>query len=64
MRYNGKVLSASSKGYVIVPEIPKGTAQIIVGFPKNEIPEKQFLINLTGTRDEGFVIKHTSGQEI
>lgn len=64
VRYKGKVLSASAKGYVIVPELPKGTADLIVGFPKNEIPEKHFTIVLTGTRDEGFVIKHTSAQEI
>lgn len=64
VRYKGKVLSASAKGYVIVPELPKGTADLVVGFPKNEIPEKHFSITLTGTRDEGFVIKHTSAQEI
>ncbi|PUZ22172.1 hypothetical protein GA0116948_1112 [Chitinophaga costaii] len=64
VRYKGKVLSASAKGYVIVPELPKGIAEVIVGFPKNEIPEKHFSISLSGTRDEGFVIKHTGAQDI
>ncbi|HEU4554315.1 MAG TPA: DUF4476 domain-containing protein, partial [Chitinophaga sp.] len=38
VKYNGKVLSSSERGYIILSELPAGTMPITVGFPRNEAP--------------------------
>jgi len=57
VKYNGKLLSSSERGYIILSELPAGTLPITIGFPKNEAPEQQFRIRLA-KRDQGFLLKH------
>lgn len=58
VKYNGKVLSSSDRGYIIIAEMPAGTTPITVGFPKNEAPEQQFQVKL-GKNDQGYLLKQT-----
>lgn len=58
VKYNGKVLSSSDRGYIIIAELPAGTTPITVGFPKNEAPEQQFQVKL-GKNDQGYLLKQT-----
>ncbi|GAA0536377.1 DUF4476 domain-containing protein [Chitinophaga japonensis] len=57
VKYKGKLLSSSERGYIILSELPAGTLPITIGFPKNESPEQQFRIRL-GKHDQGFLLKH------
>jgi hypothetical protein len=58
VKYNGKVLSSSERGYIILSELPAGTMPITVGFPRNEAPEQQFRVKL-GKNDQGYLLKQT-----
>lgn len=58
VKYNGKVLSSSDRGYIIIAELPAGATPITVGFPKNEAPEQQFQVKL-GKSDQGYLLKQT-----
>lgn len=58
VKYNGKVLSSSDRGYIIIAELPAGTTPLTVGFPKNEAPEQQFQVKL-GKGDQGYLLKQT-----
>jgi len=58
VKYNGKVLSSSDRGYIIIAELPAGTTPLTVGFPKNEAPEQQFQVKL-GKNDQGYLLKQT-----
>lgn len=57
VRYDGKLLSSSDKGYLIMSKLPAGTASLRVGFPKNDTPEQQFFVRLSGKKDLGFLLK-------
>ena len=58
VKYNGKVLSSSDRGYIIIAELPAGTTPLTVGFPKNEAPEQQFQVKLS-KNDQGYLLKQT-----
>jgi len=57
VRMNHKILSSSSEGYIIIPNITTGVYQIKVGFPKKEYPEEAFTVSVENN-NEGFLIKH------
>lgn len=56
VKYKGKLLSSSERGYIILPELPAGTSSIAIGFAKNGGPEQQFQLRL-GKNDQGFLLK-------
>jgi hypothetical protein len=56
-KFNGKLISSSAAGYVILPGIADGDYQLTVGFPKNELPEETFKINID-KNNEGYLIKN------
>ncbi|MEC5147181.1 DUF4476 domain-containing protein [Chitinophaga sp. 212800010-3] len=56
VKYNGKVLSSTERGYIIIPQLETGTAPITVGFPKNASPEAQFSVRIA-KNDQGFLLK-------
>jgi len=56
IKYKGQVLSSSDKGYLILSEVPPGTAQLTVGFPKNEVPEQLFYLRMA-RNDQGYLLK-------
>ncbi len=57
VKLNNKILSSSSEGYIILPDIVSGVYQLKVGFPKKEYPEETFSISV-GDENEGYLIKH------
>jgi hypothetical protein len=57
VRMNSKILSSSSEGYIIIPNITDGVYQLKVGFPKKEYPEESFTISVN-KYNEGYLIKH------
>lgn len=57
VRYDGKVLSSSDKGYLILSRLPAGIVVFRMGFAKSDVPEQQYHIRLTGQSDQGFMIK-------
>ncbi|ASZ10972.1 DUF4476 domain-containing protein [Chitinophaga pendula] len=57
VKYNGKLLSSSDRGYIILSKLDAGTTPITVGFPKNESPEQEFKIRLAGKNDQGYLLK-------
>jgi len=57
VRMDGKIISSSSEGYVILHNVTNGTYQINVGFPKNEYPEERFTVSVDN-RNQGFLVKH------
>lgn len=59
VKVDGKLLSSSVKGYVILPRLQAGKVPVTIGFPKSEAPEQQYVIRLAGKRDYGFLLKNT-----
>ncbi|MGN6531039.1 MAG: DUF4476 domain-containing protein [Ginsengibacter sp.] len=57
VKLNNKIISSSSAGYLILPNIADGTYQIEVGFPKNEFPAENFTFSVD-KNNEGFLIKN------
>ncbi|WP_177230483.1 DUF4476 domain-containing protein [Chitinophaga sp. CF118] len=62
VRYDGKLLSSSDKGYLIISKLHTGTTSLRIGFANSSIPEQQFLVRLSGGNDQGYLIKK-SGDE-
>lgn len=58
VKYKGKILSSSDRGYIILSELPAGSLPVAIGFPKSDAPEQQFKIKL-GKDDQGFLLKRT-----
>jgi hypothetical protein len=58
VRYDGKLLPSSDRGYLILSKMPAGTASLRIGFAKSDAPERQYLVRVTGPADQGFLLKH------
>lgn len=58
VKHNGKVLSSTERGYIILPELENGTANITVGFPKEEANEAQFDLKIA-KNDQGYLLKRS-----
>ncbi|RFS18936.1 DUF4476 domain-containing protein [Chitinophaga silvatica] len=58
VKQNGKVLSSTERGYIILPQLESGTANITVGFPKEESHEAQFNLKIVKT-DQGYLLKRS-----
>lgn len=63
VKLSGKVISSSGKGYVILPKLPKGKVPVTIGFLKNEIPEQEYTLRITGQRDYGYLLKGNQDNE-
>ncbi|MBW8688396.1 hypothetical protein [Chitinophaga rhizophila] len=57
VRYDGKLLPSSDRGYLILSKMPAGTANLRIGFAKSDAPEGQYQINISGPADQGFLLK-------
>lgn len=55
-KFNGKLISSSAEGYAILSGVVDGDYKLTVGFPKNEMPEETFNINMNNN-NEGFLLK-------
>lgn len=58
VKHNGKVLSSTDRGYIIIPRLETGTAPITVGFADKESKEAQFNLRITKS-DQGFLLKQS-----
>lgn len=57
IRYNSKIISSTSSGYLILSKLKEGPVEIIVGFPQSKQPEQPFQINIEKT-EKGYLIKN------
>lgn len=57
VRSQDTLLSSSPTGYLIIPQLARGTYRVTIGFPRNEAPESSFQIDLTGADDRGYLLK-------
>jgi hypothetical protein len=57
IKINNKILSSSSAGYLILPNLTDGDYSLSVGFPKKEFPEENFQIAIN-KKNEGFLLKN------
>lgn len=53
----GDITSSSATGFLILAKLPSGTHQFVIGFPKNQWPEYDFLVELRSS-DRGFALKN------
>lgn len=60
VKMDNKVISSSSEGYVILPQLQDGDYQLVVGFPKKEFPEEKFDVSVNKV-NEGFLLKNFDG---
>lgn len=56
-KFNNKLISSSSEGYIIIPNVTDGVYNLVVGFPRNEFPEKDYKIAVDNM-NEGFLLKN------
>lgn len=57
VRYDGKLIPSSDKGYLILSKMPAGTASLRIGFAKSDVPERQYLVRVSGANDQGYLFK-------
>lgn len=57
VRFDGKLLSSSDKGYIIISKLPAGTANMRIGFAKSDVPEQQYMVKVGGSNDQGYLLK-------
>ncbi len=57
VKFNNKVYSSSTAGYLILAQLIDGDYHLSVGFPKNEFPEESFQISINNN-NEGFLLKN------
>lgn len=57
VKFNNKVISSSSAGYIILPKLTDGYYKLNLGFPKNEFPEESFQIAVNN-ENEGYLVKN------
>jgi len=58
VKHNGKVLSSTERGYIIIPQLESGTTPITVGLAKDEGHESQFYLKIA-KNDQGFLLKQS-----
>jgi hypothetical protein len=59
IKYNNKIISSSSSGYLILPKLKDGVVDFAVGFPKSDQQEQQFRYTIDKA-DKGFLLKNFS----
>jgi hypothetical protein len=57
VKMDGKDLSSTASGYIIIPKLLKGEHSLTISFPKNEWPKQSFNI-LLNDYDLGFTLKN------
>jgi hypothetical protein len=59
IKYNNRIISSSSSGYLILPKLKDGVVDFAVGFPKSDQQEQQFRYTMNNA-DKGFLLKNFS----
>jgi hypothetical protein len=57
VKMDGKDLSSTASGYIIIPKLLKGEHSFTISFPKNEWPKQSFNI-LLNDYDQGYTLKN------
>jgi hypothetical protein len=57
IKYNNRIISSSSSGYLILPKLKDGVVDFAVGFPKSDQQEQQFRYTIDKA-DKGFLLKN------
>src|SRR5687767_14589 len=57
VRYNDKIFSSSSTGYLVIPKLRSGEHKLSIGFPKNEWPLQTLTVQVAD-KDLGFALKN------
>ncbi len=56
VKLNGKILSSTNAGYIILSKLIDSTYNFSVGFPQNKLPEQDFSV-VMNKKDHGFLLK-------
>jgi hypothetical protein len=56
-RWNGKLISSSASGFLLVPRVEDEKILLTIGFPRNQFPEQNFELTEMN-RDRGFQLKN------
>ena len=59
VKFNGKDLSSTVSGYMVIPKLSAGEHSFSVSFPKSEWPKQNFNV-LVRDNDEGYMLKNFS----
>ncbi|MBP6686891.1 MAG: hypothetical protein KA160_03450 [Lacibacter sp.] len=59
IKYNNRIISSSTSGYLILPKLKDGLIDFSVGFPKSDQQEQQFQYTVDKA-DKGFLLKNFS----
>lgn len=57
LKYNNRIISSTSSGYLILSKLKEGNTSFSIGFPKSDQAEQKFLVLIDKT-DKGFLIKN------
>ncbi len=64
VKMNDSLLSSTQAGYLILPQLQKGTYPIIIGFAKRKVPEAAFKIDIGSAGDKGFLLEEANSKLI
>lgn len=59
---NNTVLSSSHAGYMIIPQLAKGSYMLTIGLPGDQAAEAAFEVHLNGDGDKGLLLREGNGQ--
>ncbi len=59
---NNTVLSSSHAGYMIIPQLSKGSYVLTIGLPGDQAAEAAFEVQLNGNGDKGLLLREGNGQ--
>ncbi len=57
VKMNGKLMSSSGAGYLVISKLMIGDHSFIVGFPKEQWPQQNFAVHIENT-DAGYLLKN------
>ncbi len=58
VRLSGNTYSSSSTGYLVIPQVPAGEQNLVIGFPENQFPDYRFQCLMTD-KPLGFSLKQS-----
>lgn len=57
VKKSGDLQSSSTTGFLILPKLQPGTHQFSIGFPRDQFPEYEFRVEISG-KDRGFTLRN------
>lgn len=61
VRLHEKTYSSSAIGHLVLSQLGDSTYHLVIGFPRNQFPEREFVIPIRG-KDRGYQLKWTDDQ--